>query len=120
MIKITEYYKAKNNYINSEFNKAIEKQVAFLEDYFIKNNYSSKVISKRANYIVNFSFYDYHLRESMLINSTDEILEVIHISFSLYRNNFDGMGETMVDRITYEFLSPAKKRKLTIEELDLL
>jgi hypothetical protein len=120
MIKITEYSKKENSFIENEFNQAIEKQVTFLEQYFKKNNYSSKVISARANYIENFSLYDYHLRESMLISSTDKFLDVINVSFSLYRNNSDGMGETMVDRITYEFLSTTKKRKLKIEELDLL
>jgi hypothetical protein len=120
MIKITEYSKKVNSFIENEFNNAIEKQVDILEQYFKKNNYSSKVISARANYIVNFSLYDYHLRESMLINSTEEYLEVIHVSFSLYRNNFDGMGETMVDRITYDFLSTTKKRKLKIEKLGLV
>lgn len=120
MIKITEYHHAKNRFIEKEFNKAIEKQVAYLEGYFKSCNYSSKKISKRHNYILSFSLYDYHLRESMLINSSDEFLDVVIIIFSLSRNNFDGMGETMVDSERYEFLSPTKKRMLKIEELGLI
>jgi hypothetical protein len=119
MIKITEYSEEVNSYIENEFNQAIKKQVAYLEQYFKINNFSRKVISERSNYILDLSSYDYHLRESMLISSTDEFLDVINISFSLYRNNLDGMGITMLDRITYNFLSPAKKRMEIIEKLEL-